>query len=199
MKKLRLLLILAAAISLLALPLTAQETDEKKVPEKVEKTTDEGEIKLIESKPFYYCAIEMTGSYEQHPSAFMSLYSAAAQQSLPMDETPFGIYWNRPDGTPEEELKWDIGFAIPDDAEIKEPLKKKKWDYTHLLTAGFEGAYESLEMYSVHAAMYEWAEKNGYEPAGPMMEKFLNTPMPNDKGEIIGKVEMIVPVVKKKK
>ena len=64
----------------------------------------------------------------------------------------------------EEELKWDIGFFVADDAEVKEPLKRKKWEYTNLLTAGFEGALESQEIYGVYAAMYEWAEKNGYVP-----------------------------------
>ena len=77
-------------------------------------------------------------------------------------------------------------------------MKKKKWEYTHQLTAGFEGAIESPEMHGLYAAMFELAAKKGYVPAGPILEKFLNTPMPNEKGEIIGKVEIIIPVVKKK-
>jgi effector-binding domain-containing protein len=199
MNKVRPILIVTAALVMIALSLPAQETLEKKAPEKIAEKHEEGEIKLHEIKPYSYCAIEMTGSYEQHATAFMTLYSAAGQQGLPMNETPFGIYWNSPNDTTAEELQWEIGFAVPADKEIKEPLKKKQWDYTLLVTTAFEGAFESSEMTDVYTKLYAWIDEHGYQQAGPLMEKFISNPMPNEKGDIVGKVEIVVPVEKKKK
>jgi DNA gyrase inhibitor GyrI len=197
MKALQPLLILAAAASMLVQPLAAQETDGKKMPETVDKALDKGEISIVETKPFFYCALEMKGSYEQHTNGFMTMLKGAAQQGLPMDQTMFGVYWNSPENTPEEELKWEIGFTVPDDAEIKEPLAKKKWGYTHHVIALFEGAYDSPELGALYAAMLEWAGKNGYEPAGPCMERFVSAPAADDTGNFGGKVEVLIPVVKK--
>ena len=188
---------LATVIFMAVLPLSAQETAEKKAPEKAEKVAGAEEIKLIETKPFHYCAVEMTGSYEQHPNAFMALYGGAGQQGLPMDQIPFGVYWNSPEETPEEELKWEIGFAVPDDAEIAAPLVKKQWEYTHHVTARFTGTYDSPELQALYVRIFEWAQKNGYEPAGPCMEKFLDSPVPDESGEFSGTVEVFFPVVKK--
>lgn len=198
MKMFRVFLMIAAASLLVAMPLSAQETPEKKAPAKAEKTAAAEEIKLVETEPFSYCAVEMTGSYEQHPNAFMALYSGAAQQGLPMDQMPFGIYWNSPEETPEEELKWEIGFMVPGDAEIAAPLAKKKWEYTHHVTARFTGVYDSPELQEFYGKIMAYAAKNGFEPAGPMMEKFLDSPEPDESGEFSGTVEIFFPVVKKK-
>jgi len=196
-KGLHLVLILAAAVSMTALPLSAQQTGEKKAPEKVEKASETGEITLIEAEPFSYCAVEMTGSYTQHPNAFMALYSGAAQQGLSMEQVPFGVYWNSPEDTPEEDLKWEIGFIVPDGAEIAAPLVKKKWEYTHHVTARFTGVYDSPELQALYGRIMEYAGKNGLEPAGPCMEKFLDSPEPDESGEYSGMVEIYFPVVKK--
>lgn len=203
MRKLSLPVVLFAAVLMLALPLMAQEKSEAKTSEEtmaMEKAENkESGIKFVVAEPFYYCAVEMTGSYEQHPTAFMTLYSEAAKQGLAMAEAPFGIYWNSPQDTSEETLKWEIGMPVPEDKEILEPLKKIKWEYTSLVTKGFEGAFESEEMYAAYAEIFEWIEENGFEPAGPMLEKFLDTPSSNEAGETIGKVEIIIPVQKTKK
>ena len=62
----------------------------------------------------------------------------------------------------------------------------------------FEGGIDSDELRAVYYAMYEWIGANGYEMAGPMLERFLNSPSPNEKGEFIGKVQIVFPVQKKK-
>lgn len=202
MRKLLLPVVFFATVLMLTLPLMAQEKSEEKTSEEtrtMEKAENKGSvIKLVEAEPFHYCAVEMTGSYQQHPTAFMTLYSEAAKQGLSMDEAPFGIYWNSPQDTSEEALKWEIGIPVPEDKEILEPLKKNKWEHTLLVTKGFEGAFESEEMYAAYSEIFEWIEENGYEPSGPMLEKFLNTPSSNEAGETIGKVEIIIPVQKTK-
>jgi DNA gyrase inhibitor GyrI len=182
---------------LLAQPLAAQEkpdakkagkpceTDEKAMKKMAETATTGIEVTKIE--PFVYCAVEMTGSYEKHAEAFMKLYTEAGKQGLPMNDAPFGIYWNSPHDTAEEELKWEVGIPVPADA----------WDHTIVVQWDFEGAIDSDEIEAVYYGMYEWIGANGYEMAGPIMERFLSAPAPNEKGEMIGKVQIVYPVKKK--
>ena len=192
MRKVSLIVAVLAAAMILALPLSAQD---KSVEEAKEAFKTDVEITKIQA--FSYCTVEMTGSYEQHPDAFMKLYTAAGQQGLPMNEVPFGIYYNSPDDADEKDLKWEIGFPIPKDKDVQAPLVKKEWKYTMVAQQEFTGAIDSDEMRAVYITMFEWIGMNGYELDGPMMERFLNTPMPNEKGEYIGKIQIVYPVKKK--
>jgi DNA gyrase inhibitor GyrI len=153
---------------------------------------------VVEIEPFSYAAVEMTGSYTQHGDAFMKLYTAVGMQGLPMTDAPFGIYWNTPEDTAEEDLKWEIGMPVPGDKELAAPIVLKKWEYTTVIQKDFEGVIDSDEIKAIYYGMYEWIGANGYEMAGPMLERFLDTPSPNDKGEMIGKVQIVFPVQKKK-
>ena len=193
MRRLSLPIAVFAAVIILALPLSAQEEAAAKKAEKALKT----EIELVEIEPFSYAAVEMTGSYTQHPDAFMKLYSEAGKQGLPMTGAPFGIYWNSPEDAAEEDLKWEIGMVVPEDKEIQAPIVLKKWEHTTVVQRDFEGGIDSDELRAVYYAMYEWIGANGYEMAGPMLERFLNSPSPNEKGEFIGKVQIVFPVQKK--
>jgi effector-binding domain-containing protein len=203
MKKLSVPVILFVAVLMLAQPLTAQETGMKRTvlkPESMEKLEKEcTTLKPVEMEPFFYCAVEMTGNYEQHGTAFMMLYGEAGKQGLPMTEAPFGIYYNSPETTAEEDLKWEIGMPVPEDKEILAPLMKKKWEHTLVVKKGFEGVFDSEEMKAVYTDLAKWAEENGYAPAGPPMERFLGMPSTNEKGETVGKVEMVMPIQKKVK
>ena len=193
MRRLSLPVAVFAAVMILTLPLSAQEGNDKKATEETGKT----DIELVEIEPFFYCSVEMTGSYEQHAGAFMKLYTEAGKQDLPMTGAPFGIYWNSPNDTAEEDLKWEIGMVVPKDKEIAAPIVKKKWEHTMVIQRDFDGAIDSDELRAVYYAMYEWIGANGYEMAGPMLERFLNTPSPNEEGETIGKVQIVFPVQKK--
>ena len=193
MRRLLLSAAIVAGVIILALPLSAQE---ETAGIKAAKAMNM-EIELSEIAPFSYAAVEMTGSYTQHPDAFMKLYSAAAQQGISMTTAPFGIYWNSPNDTAEEELKWEIGVPVPDDKELAAPVVLKKWEHTTVIQRDFEGAIDGEELQAVFFAMHEWIEANGYEMAGPMLERFLNTPSADEKGEWIGKMQIVFPVQKK--
>lgn len=192
---------------ILTLPLAAQDkaggTKAVKSVKKVEKAAKSPEkdmkmeLEVTKIEPFVYCAVEMTGSYEKHAEAFMKLYTEAGKQGLPMTDAPFGIYWNSPHDTAEEDLKWEVGMPVAADAEIQAPIVRKKWDHTIVVQRDFVGAIDSDEIKAVYYGMNEWIEANGYEVAGPIMERFLSAPAPNEKGEMIGKVQIVYPVKKK--
>ncbi len=197
MRRLSLPLAVFAMVMILALPLAAQN---KSAEEDVKKSMEafKSDVEIVEIEPFSYAAVEMMGSYEQHGEAFMKLYTAAGQQGIPArTSAPFGIYWNTPDDAAEEDLKWEIGIPVPDGKEVAAPLVLKKWEYTTVAQQDFEGDISSAEMEGVYLEMYSWIKMNGYEIAGPMMERFLTTPTSNDNGDMVGKVQIIFPVKKK--
>lgn len=156
--------------------------------------TDAITLKTVE--PFFYAAIEMSGSYDDHSSAFSSLYEQAGIQNLDMQQAPFGVYYNNPTDTPTEELKWEIGLPLSSEKELKDPLKLKKWDYTQIVTRLFTGSYSSEAMGNSYIEMFTWIQANGYVPAGPMVQKFVTNPEQNTDGEWVGTVEMCQPVQK---
>ena len=175
---------------------SAQESvkpDAEKKPD-IRKPAETVELKTI--KPFFYCAVEMTGHYDQHGTAFENLYSSASAQNVNSGDVPFGIYWNGPDNTPVEKLKWEIGFSVPDSTAVKEPLKLKKWGFTTLARTEFNGPFQSPEMNKVYEAIFQWIGQNQYQLCGPVLEKFLDTPEQNAQGGWSGHVEIWLPVQK---
>jgi len=153
-------------------------------------------IRVIDIDPFTYCAVEMTGSYDQHEAGFNKLFEQAGQQGLPMGESPIGIYLSDPNQTQEEELKWELGFVIPDSIEVKEPLMQKKWEFNQVASRMYEGVFGAEEMGQVYGEIYAWIAKNEYTPAGPLLEKYLSQPEQNAEGEWIGQIEIWIPVEK---
>jgi DNA gyrase inhibitor GyrI len=150
-------------------------------------------VELKTDTAFSYVALEMKGSYDQHEAAFTKLYEEAMNQGI-YGGMPFGIYYNDPDDTPVEQLKWDVGFAAPAGGAPKAPLALKKWNYTTMASLKYRGVFGGEDMIQAYARVYRWIAENGYQPAGPMMEVFLNTPSPDENGVLYGAVQIIVPV-----
>lgn len=197
------LLVFVVLVGLLSPSVVLRGQDTEKEPKKHEETVTENKhkepvIRVREIEPFTYCALEMTGSYDQHAAAFQTLYGEAGKQALEMSAVPFGIYWNDPEETPPEKLLWEIGFPVSADQKIEEPLKIKRWEYTLVVSKRYEGSFAEEHMKALHAEMGEWIEKNGYAAAGPCMEKYLSMPVPDESGELTGSIEVLVPVQGKK-
>ncbi|MBN1893429.1 GyrI-like domain-containing protein [bacterium] len=161
----------------------AQKAVEKPVPA----------VQVRDVAPFMYAALEMTGSYEQHSQAFQDLYQNAGAQGVAMDQPPFGLYFNNPENTPQEQLKWDLGLPCSEEAKLTPPLKLKKWEFDKIAVLTYTGNYEA-DGAQAHHALFQWIGENKYVPAGPVMEKFLSMPVADEKGQWSGTVEVSVPV-----
>ncbi len=206
MKRMGFILVLAMMVTLTCQQAQSQEQKEKKMPkpEKMkEMMMEKGHmmkemkgLKVEEMKPFKYCALEMTGSYDQHEAAFEKLYEEAGKQDLPMDAAPLGIYLNDPETTPEEELEWEVGFKISGDTDIQPPLVIKKWEYPLVATMRYEGPFDEEVMGPMYFRMFKWISMNNYTPVGPMAEKYMGMPRKNEKGQLSGNVMIMVPVEK---
>ncbi len=197
MKKLyRVLTVLAVAAHFAS---AAWAQGECSVPVAPADTTGRGEVvpqvELKSDTAFAYCALEMTGSYDQHEAAFMKLYEEAMTQGI-AGGMPFGIYWNSPVNTPVEKLVWDVGFAMPPGGAPKPPLALKKWDFTTMASLKYRGIIGGQDMDDAIGRLFRWIGENGYQEAGPMMEVFLNAPSPDESGALYGAIELVVPVRK---
>jgi AraC family transcriptional regulator len=200
-KKLSCIFAVLAVAALAAAASWAQSarTDSGAAPAAPADTTVETELMpMVELKTdtaFAYVALEMTGSYDQHEAAFTKLYEEAMNQGI-NGGMPFGVYWNSPTDTPDEQLKWDVGFASTPGVAPKAPLALKKWDYTTMASLRYRGVFGGAEMSQAYGRVYQWIAENGYQPSGPMMEVFLNVPSPDENDVLYGAVEIVVPVRK---
>lgn len=197
MARLLCVLTMFTAAALIASGSWAQDGCE--VPVAQADTTGQGQVvppvELKTDTAFSYVAVEMTGSYDQHEAAFTKLFEEAMNQGI-YGGMPFGVYWNSPANTPVEQLKWDVGFAMPAGAAPKAPLALKKWEFTTTASLRYRGAFGGTEMDKEYGRLFQWIADNGYMAAGPMMEVFLNAPSPDETGALYGAVEIIVPVLK---
>ncbi len=215
MKRMGFILVIAlAVIILIESPAFAQDKEEKKMPkpEKMKEKMMEkkGEkmmakmagmeeakgIKIKEMKPFEYCALEMTGSYDQHEKAIATLYEEATKQGLGNEKMPFGVYMNDPENTPEKDLSWEVGLPIKEGAEVKDPLVKKKWEYPLVAAMEYNGVFGGETLGAEYFKMFKWIAMNNYTPAGPIVEKYIGMPAKNEAGELAGHIVIMIPVEK---
>lgn len=162
-------------------------------------TADEGtssDVAVETIEPFHYAAIEMTGSYDQHREAFQTLYEQLPAQGISQQEAPFGIYYDDPAQVPLENLKWEIGIALPEEKELKKPLTLKRWPYATLVTVEYEGPFTDTGMGAIFGKLFGWMEAHNYSAAGPVMQKFLSEMTQNSQGQWVGKVKVLIPATK---
>jgi len=174
-----------------------EETKAEVVKAEAEAETEESKIEVKEVEPFSYCAIEMTGSYDQHTEAFGKLYSSAEKSRLPMNRVPFGVYYDDdPSETPEEDLKWEVGFKMPEHKDIEEPLVFKKWEFKLVASRYYDGPFSGEGIEQAYAEIMQWIEEKEYTIVGPCMERYLGMPRQNEDGTLSGKLEIWMPVEK---
>ena len=197
MRSLSIIILVCVFITSFAAVAPAQEekTAKKTAPEK----TKEAPIQIKEIEPFTYCALEMKGSYDQHGIAFNNLFAVAGSQRLPLDKAPFGVYLSDPANTPEEELKWEVGFEIAEGTELKRPLVAKKWQHTTVVSKIYTGSFSEEAMSAVYGELMGWVKENGCFVCGPSLERFLSEPEFDEQGGMSGTIEIFIPVQKGKK
>ena len=148
-------------------------------------------------EPFYYAAVEMTGSYEKHGEGFETLYQQIQSQGLETGEQmPFGIYYDDPAQVPIDSVKWDVGMALPEEQELQEPLTLKKWEHTTLVTMEYEGPITDEHMAILFGKLFGWMEAENYRVSGTVMEKFMSEMTQNDQGQWVGKIKLLLPATK---
>ena len=129
-------------------------------------------VKNVE--PFPYCAIVHKGPYSDMTAAIGELIGAMQTQGLfpQLRGSMVGVYYNWPGDTKPEDLSWEAGFAITVQATPQLPLVKKVWEYRTVAVALHVGPYDKGGA-TVDKIM-AWMAAQGYEAAGPVLERYLD-------------------------
>ncbi len=129
-------------------------------------------VKDVESFP--YCGVSHKGPYTDMAAVVGQLISAMQGQGLftqirgPM----VGVYYNSPGVVKAEDLSWELGFVITAQATPQLPLVKKVWEHKTVAAALHVGPYDKGGA-TVEKIM-AWMAAQGYEAAGPVLERYLD-------------------------
>ncbi len=138
-------------------------------------------IQMKEVSPFSYCCIPHKGPFTEIENVIQKLMFTTQSRNIFPTGPMIGVYYNSPEIVKPDDLEWEIGFPIDVTLNVDEPLKKKVWNITNVVSAIHKGAYEDTG--KTIAKMMEWMEKKGLVQAGPVLERYLVNPTPDTKPE----------------
>jgi len=150
------------------------------------------EVQIKNETPFTYAYLECSGSYNLIPAKIGEFMGEFFKQGLVPSGSFFGLYLNSPDEVKEADLKWLIGFPVQNDAAVKEPLKKAEFKYEKVAYYLYKGPFEKIG--DAFGLIFKFIGENGYKPAGPVMERYLDDPSSTKPEDL--RTEIIVPVSK---
>lgn len=152
------------------------------------------EISILKVEPFAYFCLRHKGPFSQLPEIIGKLIEESRLQNVFPTGPLMGIYFNTPGEVEPEELEWEIGFPVTPHALVQPPLEKKEWNLDQVASCLHRGPYEKTE--ETIAAILEWMETNGYQPSGPILERYLDMNPQELKPEDL-KTEIWIPCRKK--
>ena len=150
------------------------------------------EVQIKDETPFTYAYLECAGSYNMIPAKIGEFMGEFFKQGLIPAGSFFGLYLNSPDEVKEADLKWVIGFPVQNDAAVKEPLKKGEFKYEKVAYYLYKGPFDKAN--AAYELIFKFIGENGYRPAGPVMERYLDDPSSTKPEDL--RTEIIVPLSK---
>jgi len=143
---------------------------------------------------FVYCSLPQKGSFSEIQNAIGKLLQNMRSQNVFPTGPMLGIYHNSPDQVKPEELSWEVGFPVNDQAMVQAPLEKKQWTDLTVAAALHVGAYEKTA--ETITEIYAWMAANGYVQTGPLVERYLDMNPMQMKPEDL-RTEIWIPCAKK--
>ena len=133
------------------------------------------------------------GNYSEIGPTFGKLFEWLMEKDISPIGPPFGIYYDNPEETPPEECRYEI--CVPIDAEVEgnSLVQTKEIPEMEVASIVYKGPYGGCG--PSWEKLYGWIYKNKYEPAGPGMEIYLNSPDKVPADSLLTEIQ--VPVKKK--
>jgi effector-binding domain-containing protein len=158
-------------------------------------TAQDLEVAVKDVESFPYCAIAHQGPYTDMATVVGQLVGAMQTQGLfPQVRGPMiGVYFNSPAEAAPKDLVWEAGFIVTAQAAPQPPLVKKVWEYRTVAVAVHRAPY--AEGGRTVAAMMAWLMANGYQPAGPVLERYLDRDPSGTKPENL-RTEIWIPCIR---
>jgi len=132
-------------------------------------------VKTVE--PFAYVCVPHSGPLTAIQDVVGTLFQNMQEQNISPTGEMIGVYHTDPSKGEPEKQQWEIGFPVADYASPLLPLQLKQWIFKDVATAIHTGLPETTG--ETVAKITEWLEVNGYEVAGPVLERYFNFD-PND-------------------
>jgi CubicO group peptidase (beta-lactamase class C family) len=123
--------------------------------------------------PIYAIVSPMTGSYAMHGEAIEMITAYLTSMHVKPTGPLFGRYLNSPAAVSENDLRWEIGFPVPEGTTAAAPFEVRKIDEPLVVFAIVAGPPSQAKPWP---ELFQWIEKNGYAPAGPTMTNWLEGP-----------------------
>lgn len=151
-------------------------------------------VTIQQVEPFPYICLPHSGGFEDIEAVIGQMWQSMQEQNIfPMGGL-IGVYHSDPAKVEAKSLKWEVGFPVSEQASPLEPLQKKHWVFATVASAMHVGPYDRTG--ETLAKMGDWLEANGYEAAGPILEKYMDmNPATVDPKDL--KTEIWIPVKKK--
>jgi CubicO group peptidase (beta-lactamase class C family) len=126
-----------------------------------------------QAAPIYAIVIPMTGSYALHGEAIDLITAYLTSMRVKPMGPLFGRYLNSPAAVPENELRWEVGYPVPEGTTAAAPFEVRKIDEQLVVSAIVKGPHQQPKPWP---DLFQWISKNGYVPAGPTMTNWLEGP-----------------------
>ena len=124
------------------------------------------------SEAFSALVVPMKGSFRQHTEGLLRLGGELDRLKAQPVGPAFGRYFNSPDKVQEAELRWEIGIPVQGVAEVQAPLELRQFPAEDVICSVVYGPRE--EVPRPWGELGAWMQQQGYVPAGPAMEKWVN-------------------------
>jgi DNA gyrase inhibitor GyrI len=123
----------------------------------------------------YAVVLPMTGSYRQHVEAIVRLVTYMEKAGIPPVGTPFGRYFDDPDVSTEQNLRWQVGLFVArrPEAALEPPFEVWTLGPGEEAWAVVPGPHEGARPWS---HFLEKVAQSGYQPVGEAMELWLDGP-----------------------
>lgn len=131
-----------------------------------------GKVEIRQVEPFVYCSLSRKGSFSEIQALVGELMQHMQNQNIFPTGPMIGIYHGDPNLADPENIEWEMGFPINEQAFVQAPLQKKQWIFTTVAVAVHEGPYEKTG--ETILKIREWLEENGYVQNGPILERYLD-------------------------
>jgi effector-binding domain-containing protein len=129
-------------------------------------------VKIQKVEPFAYFCLKHKGPFSDMQEVIQRLMLESQTQNVFPSGPLMGIYYSSPEQVKPDQMEWEVGFPVTPHALVQPPLEYKEWNFTEVAVSTHKGPYEKAG--ETIAKMMEWMGANGYEAAGPVMERYMD-------------------------
>jgi AraC family transcriptional regulator len=129
-------------------------------------------VKIQKVEPFAYFCLKHKGPFSAMQEVIQRLMLESQSQNVFPSGPLMGIYYGSPGQVQPDQMEWEVGFPVTPHALVQPPLEYKEWNFTEVAVSTHRGPYEKAG--ETIAKMMEWMGANGYEAAGPVMERYMD-------------------------